>query len=166
MHPCIMFFKWNQLGTHHFLVYLFQLLHMFRATMCPSSGELTVPMRNWYFSHCVCVAVWSAGWDPKQQTRQPPIPYTSTATRTSGTAKGVNVKCRYTILHLNERIITCPVESLFLPRDVKKFSVCHYCNASWVTLQWELDCTAPMRTISTQFYIFCPVKDISHRIYP
>jgi len=38
---------------------------MFRATMCPSSGELTVS-----------VAVWSVGWDeshPNQQIRQPPI---------------------------------------------------------------------------------------------
>jgi len=44
---------------------------MFRATMCPSSGELTVSLQ-----HLVLVAVWSAGWDdshPNQQTRQPPI---------------------------------------------------------------------------------------------
>ena len=26
---------------------------MFRATMCPSSGELTVSMRHWYFSLCM-----------------------------------------------------------------------------------------------------------------
>ena len=26
---------------------------MFRATMCPSSGELTVSMRHWYFSFCM-----------------------------------------------------------------------------------------------------------------
>ena len=51
-------------------------LYMFRATMCPSSGELTVFVRHWYFSLCmgvclVCllgwdcslVAVWSASWD-------------------------------------------------------------------------------------------------------
>ena len=31
-------------GAHYFLVYLFKLLYMFRATMCPSSGELTVSM--------------------------------------------------------------------------------------------------------------------------
>ena len=43
-------FKWSQLGAHYFLVYLFQLPYMFRATVCPSSGELTVPMRHWYFS--------------------------------------------------------------------------------------------------------------------
>jgi len=41
VHPCIIFFKWNLLGAHYFLVYLFQLLYMFRSTMCPSSGELT-----------------------------------------------------------------------------------------------------------------------------
>jgi len=46
-------FKWNQLGTHCFLVYLFQLLYMFRATMCPSSEELTASIRHWYFSLCV-----------------------------------------------------------------------------------------------------------------
>ena len=64
-HTRIIFFKWNQLGVHFFLVYLFQLLYMFRTTMCPSSGELTVT-----------VGVWSVGWDeshPKQQTRDPPI---------------------------------------------------------------------------------------------
>jgi len=33
-------FKWSQLGAHYFLVYLFQLLYMFRAIMCPSSGAL------------------------------------------------------------------------------------------------------------------------------
>ena len=47
------FFKWSQLGAHYFLVYLFQLLYMFRPTMCPSSGELTVSMRHWYFSLCM-----------------------------------------------------------------------------------------------------------------
>jgi len=46
-------FKWSQLGAHYFLVYLFQHLYMFRATMCPSSGELTVSMQHWYFSFCV-----------------------------------------------------------------------------------------------------------------
>ena len=65
VHPCIIFFKWTQLGAHYFLLCLFQFLYMFRATMCPSSGELTVSMRHWYFSLCVggCL-VW--------QTRQPP----------------------------------------------------------------------------------------------
>jgi len=29
------------------------LLYMFRATMCPSSGELAVSMRQWYFSLCM-----------------------------------------------------------------------------------------------------------------
>ena len=27
--------------------------YMFRETMCPSSGELTVSMRHWYFSFCM-----------------------------------------------------------------------------------------------------------------
>jgi len=50
VHPCIICFIWSQLGAQYFLVYLFQFLYMFRATMCPSSGELTVSMRHWYFS--------------------------------------------------------------------------------------------------------------------
>jgi len=50
LQSCIIFFKWSQLGEHYYLVYLFQLLCMFRATMCPSSGELTVSLRHWYFS--------------------------------------------------------------------------------------------------------------------
>jgi len=29
------------------------LLYMFRTTMCPSSGEITVPMRHWYLSLCM-----------------------------------------------------------------------------------------------------------------
>ena len=53
VHPPIIFFKWSQLGAHYFLVYLFQLLCMFRVTMCPSSGELTVSVRHWYFSLCM-----------------------------------------------------------------------------------------------------------------
>jgi len=40
VHSCIIFFKWSQLGAHYFLVYLFQLLYMFRATMCPSLAGL------------------------------------------------------------------------------------------------------------------------------
>ena len=34
---------------------------MYRATMCPSSGEITVSMRHWYLSLCMG-GVWSAGW--------------------------------------------------------------------------------------------------------
>ena len=47
-------------GAHYFLVYLFKLLYMFRATMCPSSGELTVSVRHWYFSLCMggCLVCW------------------------------------------------------------------------------------------------------------
>jgi len=36
-----------------FLVHLFQLLYVFRATMCPSSGEVTESIRNQYFSLCI-----------------------------------------------------------------------------------------------------------------
>ena len=50
-------------GLHYFLVYLFQLLYIFRSTMCPSSAELTVSTRHWYFSLCmggclVCTTSW------------------------------------------------------------------------------------------------------------
>jgi len=64
VHPCIIFFKWSQLDAHYFLVYLFQLLYMFRATMCPSSRELIVSMRHFYFSSCMggCLVCW-LGWD-------------------------------------------------------------------------------------------------------
>ena len=64
VYPCIIFFKWSQRDSHYFLVYLYQLLHMFRATVCPSSGELTVSIRHWYFSLCMggCLVCW-LGWD-------------------------------------------------------------------------------------------------------
>ena len=63
--------KWRQLGAHYFLVYLFQLLYMFRATVCPSSGDVTVQMRHWYFSLCIggCLVFW-LGWDSFQPTDQ------------------------------------------------------------------------------------------------
>ena len=78
VHPCIIFFKWSQLGAHYFLVYLFQLLYMFQPTMCPSSEELTVSMLHSYFS--LCTYGWLSGLlvgmrlesHPDQQTRQPP----------------------------------------------------------------------------------------------
>jgi len=51
----------DQTATHqvppdarYFLIYLFQILYMFRATMCPSSGELSLSMRHWYFPFCMC----------------------------------------------------------------------------------------------------------------
>ena len=66
VHPCIIFFKWSQLGAHYFLVYLFQLLYMFRATVCPSSGELY--LCNTGIFHSVWVAVWAASRD---ETRRP-----------------------------------------------------------------------------------------------
>ena len=46
----IIFFKGSQLGAHYFLVYLLQLIYMFRAIMCPSSAELTVCIGYWCFS--------------------------------------------------------------------------------------------------------------------
>ena len=61
---CIICFKWSQLGAHYFLVNLFQLLYTIRATMCPSSGELTVSTRHWYFSLCMdgCLVCTTSGY--------------------------------------------------------------------------------------------------------
>ena len=58
-HYRLFFFKWSQLGAHYFLVYLFQFLYVFWATMCPYSGEI----RHWYFSLCMggCLVCW-LGW--------------------------------------------------------------------------------------------------------
>jgi hypothetical protein len=44
------------------------LLYMFRATMCPSSEEITVSMRHWYLSLCMG-GVWSAGWSETPTSR-------------------------------------------------------------------------------------------------
>ena len=76
VHPCIICFKWSQLGAHYFLVYLFQILYMFRATMCTSSGELTVSIRHWYFSLCVggCLVCW-LGWDSFPTSRPDSHPH-------------------------------------------------------------------------------------------
>jgi len=41
---------------------------MSRATMCPSSGEITVSMRHWYLSLCMG-GVWSAGWSETPTSR-------------------------------------------------------------------------------------------------
>ena len=48
------------------------LLYMFRTTMCPSSGEITVSMRHWYLSLCMG-GFWSAGWSftPTKQNCAP-----------------------------------------------------------------------------------------------
>ena len=40
----------------YFLLYLFSLLYMFRASICPSSGELTVSLWHWYLT--LCHSVW------------------------------------------------------------------------------------------------------------
>jgi len=44
------------------------LLCMFRATTCPSSGEITVSIRHWYLSLCMG-GVWSAGWSETPTSR-------------------------------------------------------------------------------------------------
>ena len=41
---------------------------MFRATICPSSGEITVSIRHWYLSLCMG-GVWSAGWGETPTSR-------------------------------------------------------------------------------------------------
>ena len=47
---------------------------MFRATLCPSSGEITLSMRHWYLSLCMC-GIWSAGWS-ETPTRRPDATHT------------------------------------------------------------------------------------------
>jgi hypothetical protein len=51
--------KWSQLGAQFFLVtYFISLLYMFRATMYPSSGQITVSMRHLVF---VILCGWLSG---------------------------------------------------------------------------------------------------------
>jgi hypothetical protein len=60
LHSCTIF----QINPNRCTVLLsifISLLYMFRATMCPSSEEITVSMRHWYLSLCMG-GVWSAGW--------------------------------------------------------------------------------------------------------
>jgi len=44
------------------------LLYMFQATMCSSSGEITVSMRHWYLSLCMG-GFWSACWSETPASR-------------------------------------------------------------------------------------------------
>ena len=44
-------------------MFLFINLYMFRATMCPSSGDTTVFMRHLVLVYCVWMTVWYAEWD-------------------------------------------------------------------------------------------------------
>jgi len=44
------------------------LLYMFRATVCPSSGEITVSMWHWYMPLSMS-GVWSAGWSETPTSR-------------------------------------------------------------------------------------------------
>ena len=44
--------------VHNFLSTFISLLHMFRATMCPSSGEITTSIRRLVFvTPCGCLSV-------------------------------------------------------------------------------------------------------------
>jgi len=47
------FFQMKPTKRTTLLNILFQILYMFRATMFPSSGKLTVSMRHWYFVLCM-----------------------------------------------------------------------------------------------------------------
>jgi len=74
MHPCTVL-QINPTRCTILLSIFISLLYMFRATMCPSSGEITLSMR-WYLSLCMG-GVWSAGWSFNQTSR----PYRVTNTR-------------------------------------------------------------------------------------
>jgi len=58
------------------------LLYMFRATMCPSSGEITVSMRHLVFVTLYgwCLVCWLE-WNSNQQTRRHPYRVTNTRCR-------------------------------------------------------------------------------------
>jgi len=42
----------NQLDAQFFMLFI-SILYMFRAAMCPSSGELLYPCDTWFMSFCV-----------------------------------------------------------------------------------------------------------------
>jgi hypothetical protein len=48
--------------VHSFPCMFISILYMFRTSMCPLSGEITVSMRRLVFV-TVWLAVWYAGWD-------------------------------------------------------------------------------------------------------
>jgi hypothetical protein len=80
VHPCTIP-KINPTRCTILLSIFISLLYMFRANMCPSSGEITVSMWHWYLSLCVG-GVWSAGWSfthSNQQTRSHPYRVTNTS---------------------------------------------------------------------------------------
>jgi hypothetical protein len=60
VHPCTIL-QINPTRCTILLSIFVYLLCMFRATTCPSSGEITVSMRHWCLSLCMG-GVWSAGW--------------------------------------------------------------------------------------------------------
>ena len=60
VHPCTIL-QINPNRCTILLSIFMSLLYVFRATMCPSSGENTVSMRHWYLSLCMD-GVWYAGW--------------------------------------------------------------------------------------------------------
>ena len=66
-----MWLGWSGIRVAGFLVYLFQLLLMFRATVCPSSGELAVSMRHWYFA--LCMGGWSVDQTTTHTERKIPV---------------------------------------------------------------------------------------------
>ena len=60
LHPCIILQINPTRCTILLSIFIF-LLYVFRATICPSSGEITVSMRRWYLSLRMG-GVWSVGW--------------------------------------------------------------------------------------------------------
>jgi len=60
MHPCTIL-KINPTRCTVLFSILISLLYMFPATMCPSSGEITISMRRWYLSLCMG-GIWCDDW--------------------------------------------------------------------------------------------------------
>ena len=60
VHPCTIL-QINPTRCKILLSIFISLLYMFWATVCPSSGEITVSMWHWYLSLCMG-GMWSSGW--------------------------------------------------------------------------------------------------------
>ena len=72
VHPCTIL-RINPATCTILLSTFISLLYTFRATMCPSSGEITASMRHWYLSLCMG-GLRSVGWSETPTSRPaPPI---------------------------------------------------------------------------------------------
>jgi len=107
-----MFLQTNPTRRTILLSIFISLLYMFRATTCPSSGEITVSMWHWYLSLCMG-GIWSAGWSETKYTKQNCAPswiYLQDCTRMYGQQNIKSCKCM------------CVQQSIY-------FLMCHTCES-------------------------------------